>query len=718
MDELTRLLCSPEVLSDFPPELLYRSACIGALAQLRAAGNWAALAETAKFAAAPEMGTLALNELRNACRSGNTEAIRTFFTLALTDDFAPAKAILRKDDFSHPEAGYNSAGYLLLGNRKHLQRIDPTLTHLTDFFLDSDERMKSRLIEAGSAAFPHWALCAAFWKDPSVENKKAILSAYSGFTADERHLLQQTILSRFREEAPLLADLFLCCDDPDLKLICVEQSTTPSDERKKALFFFLSEQWQRYEEWDSDYRKIRSCYERNDPVLQRRLVEISRKAGHSSWLQRVDSAVLGGQRSSFSLSDWDLLIDTLTERHETGRLWDLLPTAPLLCTEHIVRSLRNAGFTPVSSEDREFFETVRNCLQNLESTPFPLEGKYFKGSTGMISATLGGSYAAAAFQNHDIRFLNRKEFSAPVDSIRAESLNVRRIILGPDGHYLAADCSTKISIFELPSGKIIKELPQAEPLCGMFIRGDGRHLITLSNRGKAAVYGFPNGVLLKSFESGLPDCFRSSFDPQNERLVAISSTGDIIGLDCSSGRVFSLIPYGKNVAAVSGTFSGDLISVMDGQGNFSSINLASGKMLHQDISTGITGRASRICDLIPGEIAVIGSLDGDVRVLSLRDGICLNRLKNAAGKSAIIGIEFRSEENRLHIASDNGDFGCYDTEFFRWMSSAMSLTELPGLSRTDRFVKEHSGADVRAAAELLKTMINRRKRFDIEVDFE
>ena len=120
----------------------------------------------------------------------------------------------------------------------------------------------------------------------------------------------------------------------------------PRDEHKRALFFFLTEQWERYDSLDYDRRLLLEVYESAAPPLRKRITEKLRASGRTDFL-----AVIAGHESRrrtgvMKTDEISLLLQMLEANREWPKLWALVFELPFAWSVRVVRTLSRCGWKP------------------------------------------------------------------------------------------------------------------------------------------------------------------------------------------------------------------------------------------------------------------------------------------------------------------------------------------------------------------------------------
>ena len=716
---LRDLLRHPDIPRDFPREDLYRAACIGAVMLLYEAADCEGLLDAVRRASSPESRARALMALRSLTKAPapvREQAVHILHELAVLDGNTDAANFLRSSDLRDADPGWNSARLLLFGQKHQLLRDDPELTDLTELFLRAEDILRLRLLELAEKPLRSWAELMGFLNDPSPENRAALLDRFNTFSPAERKLIR-FFVSDDERIASFPADLLLRCEDETVASLCLEHGLLPSDPSQRALFYFLSGQWDRYYSSDSDYRSIRIAYERKDPALQRRLIAVSRDSGNNAWLRDVG----GGSESmphGGSLADQHLLAASLIEQGQWDALWKLLPNLPLLCMPAVCTALTEAGFEPPLPEERSFFSELKAKIAACEGlSPVPLRTNRKETGGTAVSLSGGGPWTAVCFADRRILLWDRRQGSAEPLTVSSNRLNFRRSVISPDGRYLCADCgSDGITVFTLPGGQAVKTFSAGtSPLAGLFLQPDGRRLITLAQNGTGTVFSFPGGTELMRFDIGLKDCTRAAWDADENRICGVTLDGDCAVYDVSGNRLVNAVRLAAAPLAAAEAFCGSRLYYLAKGELFSAVHLLSGRPVLENIS--MSGwNVRRVYPLFEDNLMALGTLDGQVRIF---DPAAENwpAVLPFGSRSAVTGLRYDAEENVLYGCNSAGAVRSWDLGLFRDMTCILPLLRLPGINRIDEFVKKYPEPGVKAAADWLKTVVLWRRRFDIEIEF-
>ncbi|MCP4538601.1 MAG: hypothetical protein GY832_15820 [Chloroflexi bacterium] len=148
----------------------------------------------------------------------------------------------------------------------------------------------------------------------------------------------------------------LCCllierDHPYAQEAAVAAKYKPKNEQQRALFFFLTEQWDRYEGLDFDRQLLRAAYAMADAELRRRIQRRLRAAGRTDFLTVIAGDDYLDRAAEATHAELELLVQTLITNSEWPLLWKLVFEVPFTWSVRIVTMLTDSGWTPDRGED-------------------------------------------------------------------------------------------------------------------------------------------------------------------------------------------------------------------------------------------------------------------------------------------------------------------------------------------------------------------------------
>jgi WD40 repeat protein len=249
-------------------------------------------------------------------------------------------------------------------------------------------------------------------------------SAEPQIAADARRVLLKLSNLETRDELCAFAL------DPDNKFareIALEAAYAPQAQPDRALFYFLTKQWERYDSFDFDRRYLQFAYKGAHEKMRTRIIELARTSGRSELVSLlVGSADIEKRVRSMNAEDWQLLGSAL----ETGERWseayDLIRFAPPAWSLKMLRRMYAAGWQPSSPMQQPDYDA-------------------------MVSR-------AIAVEDEQPRLGRQPKAVAKLDTTPLKS-----VAITPDNQTLITTESDRIVFRSLPNGEIISVL-QAELL--------------------------------------------------------------------------------------------------------------------------------------------------------------------------------------------------------------------------------------------------------------
>jgi WD40 repeat protein len=152
-------------------------------------------------------------------------------------------------------------------------------------------------------------------------------------------------------------------EDDQAKGIASSAGYLPLTMEKRALYFFITEQWDRYENIDFDQRLMRVVYEVSTPELRQRIARKLQKAGRTGYISIMTGVDYHSPDADISQNEALSLIGLLSSNQEYTKLWDLVFELAAPQSLEIIKILVKAGWHPVEDVDRQTFSELRNQVQ-------------------------------------------------------------------------------------------------------------------------------------------------------------------------------------------------------------------------------------------------------------------------------------------------------------------------------------------------------------------
>jgi hypothetical protein len=125
---------------------------------------------------------------------------------------------------------------------------------------------------------------------------------------------------------------------------------------QQSLYYFLTEQWERYEEVDFDGRLLAIAYQAANTELRYRLVEKIRRSGQTSYLNIIKDYHITANAAPVEI---EMLIEMLVENKQWEKLWQLALSFDLEGSIAAIQKLSQAGWRSKQNSTQVIFEQLR-----------------------------------------------------------------------------------------------------------------------------------------------------------------------------------------------------------------------------------------------------------------------------------------------------------------------------------------------------------------------
>jgi WD40 repeat protein len=555
-----------------------------------------------------------------------------------------------------------------------------------------------------------------------------------------------TALRRLAEQGDAEAQEELCRltifhDLPLARETALALSCAPRDASQRALFYFLTEQWDEYERLDFDHSLLRGVYQAGDEKLRQRIGERARGAGRVEWVEVVVGRGQGRQLGEMTDREWEVTLEVLSGSGRWAEMWRLAQEAPAKWGARLLRWLSDAGWAPEGDAARADYEELARLagrwtetgLDSLARRRGVLEGH--KGPVTCLAISPDGRLLASGSDDMTVRLWNLAD-GAPLKTLECKT-RITCLAISSDGRTLAAGAKM-VRLWSLPDGAPLtleESDPDASyciPVDCIAISPDGRILAGGYRSYPLQFWSMPDGARLSSMEKRFgrhSTVYSMAFSPDGSVLAGWTGWNDeVLSLwNMRSGRWYSPMRGTHSPSDRSLAFSSDgrmlvggadetvyLWSLPDGTPwwrqpddtpNFTRPEYMAQKKLE--------GHESHITSLAispDGRILASGSRDCTVRLWRLPDGAPLNILK---GESSVHSLSFNPDGHTLASGSGcNVELWSVNSFCYAPISQA-SIGDMVWAQETLR--NGNLNAEQRNCLEFIAALIRLRRRFDIQL---
>jgi WD40 repeat protein len=416
-------------------------------------------------------------------------------------------------------------------------------------------------------------------------------------------------------------------DYPFARNVVIESGYAPEDERQRALFFLMTEQWEQYDLLDFDRQFLRASY-MTEQSIQPRIREKLRASGRIDFLKAITGEDILGQVKEMAPSELDLIIQTLAFNHEWSSLWSLAFEVPFIWSVRIIRRLVQEGWKPDKHIDQAIFQELASMVGH----EFPTSDKelleLFPSALLQAQAKVPGRINAVAF--------------SPIDPVIAVGTGIRKLVLW---NYQNAERERVLSGFDHSIGQVVFAGN------GVLVSAERTNRIDVS----CSIYGWDQD---QEFTLGTHFGSVTALAPVGDTQVLSSGRdGDVILWDVSARERVTQRDafYPANwVRAMCVSTDNQQVALLHG-----GVELAMLPRLNEAASGSTRGKKARCAVFLPdGGTLAAGMVNGEVLYFKrspkgnrlVRETIALER-----HGGEVVGIRVMSRRDVLITASSNGE---------------------------------------------------------------
>ncbi len=426
-------------------------------------------------------------------------------------------------------------------------------------------------------------------------------------------------LGQLAEHGNVAAQEALCrlvtYDDHELaRNIVFAAGYVPHEESQRALFYFLTDQWDKYESLDFDHRLLREAYDAGDPPLRSRIAAKARQAGRLEWVEVVSGGKQGRRLAVMTDEEWRAALNVLERGQRWDDLWRLAQEAPPRWSAPILRLLHKSRWQ-VREDDRAGCKDLirlakRFQTEDLELAMYPratLQGHSHE--VRCLAITPSGRILASGSADHTVRLWSLPDGRA-LQTLEGHAGWVNCLAFSRDGRVLAsAGRDHRICLWRLPRGRLLQKLKgHTQTVFCLAISPNAKVLASGSSDNTVRLWSLSDGQLLRTLKGHEGGISCLAISPDGQCLASGSADGTV--------RLWSL-PKGRSLARLDGHYGVEL----DGA----------------------------LCLAISADSRLLasGGMDSTVRLWSLPDGAQLRALEAHFGSVSSLAI---SPDSRLLIA--------------------------------------------------------------------
>jgi WD40 repeat protein len=535
LEEFRRALLSISELPTLPKEVLVSLIQRGIIRRLLTdptPESIVLLEEACAFAPLPIIREDALDALIQLSHQNNPEAILSLYRLAVERDYPPAISYLKSNLLPclNPSSLQAVFSFLHLPENDYAQSGENLELLAEYFFHHAQPSTQTKIIQsAPSPARQRFSQLLNLLLFNTPDKPSHLLALYPQTSQAEKQIILKR-LSSLAETENITAVDFLCrlaiyFDDPAAREICQQQNLSPSAPSDKAIYYFLSAQWDQYETFDFTHQWLTEAYSSASPAIRQKILSQARASGQIEWLSRLSDSRPAVVLRELTPPDWERIVQTILH-NPSQLLWlRLLSHAPLYWSAYLLHHLSDHAYS--FEHDPELTQAARLAAICI-SKPLPVFQKAILQSpassiTSMAISPFGMEIGFGSLDS-SIQFLDltslewQKPLLSPVSPTRL-------IAYDPQASYLVcAGGDHRLRIFRRHDNTLLKTLDGHKgQVRAIVFQSDGRIFYTAGFDGTIRSWHFPSGLAARPPVQIGNEIFSLLITPDNQLLLCATA---------------------------------------------------------------------------------------------------------------------------------------------------------------------------------------------------
>ncbi len=483
------------------------------------------------------------------------------------------------------------------------------------------------------------------------------------------------------EVLELLCDLMIKQDHTQARKIVLDNHYTPQDPQQRAIFYFLSGQWDKYEQLDFEGSLLKAVYQQAPHNLRQRITKSARQAGRVEWAKMVASERKQQQQPIAKTDEeWETVLTLLSQQEQWPEIWRLIDIAPAGWSKRLLKHLKLAKWLPQDEDEQlalaKLLKLAEACMGDIPPlrrlTPCLATLKGHRGKINTLAITLDGHKVVSGSDDKSVR-LWQLPTGSPLKTLD-EGLGgqVGSLAVSPDGQILASGgggWDYAIELLWLPDGTPLKTLKKhKKQIRELTISNDGKFLSSASDDKTICLWSLPDGQLVKTLKGHKDDVKCVAFSPAGQLLATGSQDKTLRLWSLPTGEALNVLEGHKDtIHCLAITPRGQLLVSGADDKTICLWELPSGRLLKT--LAGFSDKAITSLAISPnGQLLASGNTDKMVRLWRLPEGTPLTTLEGHEDAVRCLAI---SPAGQLLASGSN------DKTVRLWQLSAIRLSHIP-----------------------------------------
>jgi WD40 repeat protein len=724
--ELLKSTQTPAGISSYQSLHLMMRGAIGLLADDQSPEAIIVLQETVLRSPLEEIQKEAIKTISVLATANNQAAVNSLYHLAIFHEHASAKEILLTTQ-PLPELFPLSTifAFIFLDFNIYTKQDSDFLILSHFYFENPGSTVQKAIIKATQRnESVNLGLILQFLGDLNSVNFKALVEHYDAFNENERKLTLYW-LKKFSSEGQVYARETLCqlvnlFDDPEAKIITLNNGYFPEDQIQRAIFLYLTEQWDAYQQFDFSHRLLIAGYESADLRLRRQLLTHARNSGYIDWLGQIPQARNVRWLKDLDNADWESILDQLHLSQRYGDLWRLAQSASANWSARILLSLQEASWSPTNEPFEiavfnKLCDLAHDCLIKL---PEILPTRTLKSPTGSITAL--------ALQKEDkdlvcggidvnLYLWDLSSRSWLPDQLIGSVPQTRALAFSPDGEYLISACGDhRIRIYRRRDFLLVKTLEgHSAQIRALFVHPDGRTLFSAGFDGVLRAWRFPFGSELEPLLMTSQEIFALHISPTGDLIAAGGADRTLRIWKWPERSLVREIPdFGETITTITGD-KDHRIAIYCSDGTLNVLNAYSGKMIAPPRM--VIGKIIQMACHPEENWLYTLDVDSNINVINLSTLTTFITISRPNGFAS--GMVISNAGDSIIHSSTQGEITFWDLTDFNFITRVFS-SELPAVLHALQTRLAHPNlTNVNHRwLNFLHELLIWRTRFDIEIE--
>ena len=313
-------------------------------------------------------------------------------------------------------------------------------------------------------------------------------------------------------------------DHPIARQVAIKAQYAPRKPSQRALFYFLTDQWDKYENLDFEQSLLQTAFEHSNEQLRQKITKQIRKAGRVELLKVFAGGNQNRRLGEMTDAEWETILNVLNSGEQWEEMWQLAQKATAIWSNSLFQKFGQVAWLPKLERDQAGFEKLKQLSDKCLGKPQSMS------KLTSCQATLS----------------------------HCPPYRTYRITFSPDGKILAS-AAGGIKLWQMPNGQLQltisdKILPGG---AGITFSPDGKILAGHNSKETIYLWQMPDGKLLATltYDNGIKIRLGNSNDYKSWYIdkIIFSPDGKIIASSCLDNQIrLWRIADGKFLATLSG----------------------------------------------------------------------------------------------------------------------------------------------------------------------